>query len=100
MGAPWKTRQAGYSAHAIARMQQRGIREDAVDLLFRFGREEHDHHGGTIMYFDKVARARITREFGVEAVRTLGSRFRIYAVIGRSGDVVTVGHRHARIWRH
>ena len=100
MKAPWKSRQAGYSAHAVTRMQQRGIREDAVDLLFRYGREEHDHRGCTIVYFDKVARARIARECGRDAVRTLESRFRIYAVLGRSGELVTVGHRHARIWRH
>src|SRR5688500_5565540 len=43
-------------------MQQRGIREDAVDLLFRYGREEHDHRGGTIIYLDKAARRRMKRE--------------------------------------
>lgn len=122
MGVPWKTQQGGYSAHAAARMQQRGIREDVVDLLLRYGREEHDHRGGTIVYFDKVARARMARDphcplpalprrkgrvslFEIYAVlpRKRGRGLlnsRIYAVLGRSGEIVTVGHRYARIWRH
>ena len=138
MGVPWKTRQAGYSAHAVARMQQRGIREDAVDLLFRYGREEHDHRGRTIIYFDKAARRRMRREMGCphsspqssphpslptqageeidksppsRATGGIGKRpraqakegllnLRIYAVLGRSGDIVTVGHRYARIRRY
>ena len=130
MGIPWKTQQAGYSAHAVARMQQRGIREDAVDLLFRYGREEHDHRGRTIIYFDKAALRRMKREMccplagpppqareGISEgalpqlrkvfregpppqVRESFLNLRIYAVLGRSGDIVTVGHRYARIWRH
>lgn len=100
MKSAWKTRRDGLSAHARARMQQRGISTDTLDVLFRFGREAHDHHGGTIIYLDKPARARIAREFGAEAMRTLASGFRVYAVLGRWGEVVTVGHRHTRIRRH
>jgi hypothetical protein len=100
MATTWNTRRDGVSAHAAVRMQQRGIRADALDLLFRYGREEHDHRGGIVLYLDKPARARIARECGTAAIRSMGSRFRVYAVLGRSGDVVTVGHRYARIWRH
>ena len=100
MEAPWKTRKPGFSTHAVTRMQQRGIDVDAVDLLFRYGREQHDHHGGTILYFDRAARVRITREFDREALRALRSKLRIYAVLGHTGNVITVGHRHERIRRH
>ena len=138
VGDSSKTQQAGYSAHAAARMQQRGIREDLVDLLLRYGREEHDHRGGTIIYFDKVARARMARDAhrplpalpGKQRRASLSEIYaalprrqrkasllesyaalprqrgmgvlnsRIYAVLGRSGEIVTVGHRYARIWRH
>jgi hypothetical protein len=87
-------------------MQQRGIRPDAVDLLFRYGREAHDHRGRTIIYLDKAARRRMEREmhrprpgFPPQA-RESFLKLRIYAVLGRSGDIVTVGHRYARIRRH
>ena len=171
MGILWKVRQSGFSAHALTRMQQRGIREDAVDLLFRYGREEHDHRGRTIIYFDKKARRRMEREMGcphpgpppqagegmdkspppqagegMDKTRPQACKgidkslprrveqgtdkspppqagegtdkkggfhnrprpqanegslnLRIYAVLGRSGDIVTVGHRYARIRRH
>jgi hypothetical protein len=172
VGIPWKVRQSGFSAHALTRMQQRGIREEAVDMLFRYGREEHDHRGRTIIYFDKKARRRMEREMGCphpgpppqagegigksppskagkeidksprpqpcEGIETSLPRragqgtekspppqagegidkkggfhnrprpqanegllnLRIYAVLGRSGDIVTVGHRYARIRRH
>ena len=100
MRAPWKTRKPGFSVHAVTRMQQRGIGQDAVDLLFRYGREQHDHHGGTILFFDKAARERITREFDREALRALRSQLRIYAVLGHTGNVITVGHRQERIRRH
>ena len=130
MGVTWKVRQSGFSAHAVTRMQQRGIREDAVDLLFRYGREVYDHRGRTIIYFDKAARRRMKREMscphpgpppqareGIDEGALARARkarhtsphphakedflnLRIYAVLGRSGDIVTVGHRYARIRRH
>src|ERR1043166_8477096 len=99
MGAPWKTRTSGFSTHALTRMQQRGIGEGALDLLFRYGREQHDHHGGTILYFDKAARERITRELDREALVALRAQLRIYAVLGHTGNVITVGHRVERARR-
>jgi len=100
MAALWKSTAGSLSTHAAARMQQRGIGPDAVELLFRYGREQHDHHGGTILYFDKAARERLSRELDPEALRMLRAKLRIYAVLGHTGNVITVGHRHERIRRH
>lgn len=81
--------------HAQARMQQRGIRPDAVEVLLEYGREAFDHRGGTVLYFDKAARRRLAR--AVPGARNLERFLRCYAVLSNGGEVLTVGHRYRRI---
>lgn len=84
-----------FSFHARARMQQRGIREDALDLLLSYGREAHDHHGAVILYMDKAAQKRLEAASRAKSeVRRLAG---LYAVLSRHGQVITVGHRTRRI---
>ena len=53
------------TSHARARMQQRGIASDALDMLLSYGREAHDHHG--LLYsWTRKPRPRLC---GVEVVR-------------------------------
>jgi len=80
--------------HALARMQQRGIRPTDVECLLRFGRREHDHRGGRILYVDKHARRRISAFLGDRSAERLND---VYAVMANDGVVVTVGHRTQRI---
>lgn len=80
--------------HARARMQQRGIPREVLDQLLDFGSERHDHRGGTILVMDKAARRRL-RSAGARA--PLDRTRRAYAVVGRDGGVVTVGHRFKRL---
>jgi len=83
--------------HARARMQQRGIPRDVLDQLLTFGSERHDHRGGTILIMDKAARRRL-RTAGEAGARSCMDRLRrAYAVVGRDGGVVTVGHRFKRL---
>ena len=79
--------------HARARMRQRAIPPVVVEALLDFGCEEHDHHGGTILYFNKAARRRLERE-------RLDRALDAYAVVATTGEVITVGHRDRRIPRH
>jgi hypothetical protein len=73
--------------HARTRMRQRGIPAAVVADLLAYGRSEHDHRGGTIVYFDREARAYARRSS------------RAYLVLANDGTVVTVGHRYRRIAR-
>lgn len=73
--------------HARARMRQRGIPDAVVADLLAYGRAEHDHRGGTIVYFDREARAYARRSS------------RAYLVLAGDGSVITVGHRYRRISR-
>jgi hypothetical protein len=81
------------TAHARARMQQRGISPDALELLLDFGRETHDHRGCRIVRFDKRSRRHALRALGPERCRQLERCFNAYAVVAEDDAVVTVGHR-------
>ena len=87
--------EAAVTRHAQARMQQRGIRADAVEALLEYGREAFDHRGGVVLYFDKAARRRLAR--AAREVKDLEKLARCYAVISTDGAVLTVGHRYRRI---
>ena len=76
-----------FTDHARARMRQRGITDAVVGDLLAYGRTEHDHRGGTIVYFDREARAYTRRSS------------RAYLVLASDGSIVIVGHRYRRITR-
>ena len=87
------------SPHARVRMQQRGIRRQALDALLDFGAVRHVHSAGReIVFFDKKARARLVRSSpeGARAVERLKGA---YAIVDGTGVVITVGHRFRRIPR-
>lgn len=83
--------------HARARMRQRAIPPLAVEALLAYGRGEHDHRGGTILFFDRAARRRLERE---RLDRALEHCLDAYAVVAGTGEIITVGHRDRRIRRH
>jgi hypothetical protein len=85
--------------HARARMQQRGIRAAAVEALLDYGRVAHVHDGRELFFFDKAARARLTKADHPAAARVAEKLRRTYAVLGSDGMVITVGHRYRRIPR-
>lgn len=77
------------TAHARARMQQRGIAPEALEELLDLGREAFDHRGHAIIVY-----------FGADERRRLGRRrARLYAVLSADGQVITVGWRRRRIAR-
>ena len=82
--------------HARVRMQQRGIRREALDALLEHGAERHVHMDGReIVFLDKRARARLAR-YSPSGTERLKSTF---AIVGPNGMVITVGHRFRRIRR-
>jgi len=86
------------SPHAQARMQQRAISAEALERLLDFGTVRHLARDKDIVFFDKKAKKRLAnadRELAREADRLV----RTYAVLGRNGIVITVGHRYRRIRR-
>jgi hypothetical protein len=84
--------------HAAARMQQRGIRSQALEVLLDYGRIAHDHRGAEIVFFDKKARSRLAKA-NASAAKETERLSRTYAILGADGAVITVGHRYRRILR-
>lgn len=86
--------------HAACRMQQRGIKSEAIEILCTWGAREYDHHGATVLYFDKSARQRARKEYGRDQYNRIEGQLDIYAVLANDGSIVTIGHRTKRINRH
>jgi len=89
----------GITSHAAARMQQRGIPEPVVELLLACGDSMHDHRGAEIFFFGKSARRRLQRQRVDAVFRGFERYLRTYAVLGRDGSVLTVGHRRKHLRR-
>ncbi len=85
--------------HASARMRQRGIPPFALECLLDFGRAVHDHRGAELILFDKRARQACQRRLDPTTYRRLERHFRVYAVRGPDGALVTVGHRFQHLSR-
>lgn len=85
------------TAHARARMQQRGIRSDVVEALLAFGSERHLRgQRCDIVFFDKKAKRRLAKSVS-GAAREAEKFIRTYAIVGSDGAVITVGHRYRRV---
>lgn len=80
--------------HAEIRCQQRGIPLDLVDLLFEYGEERHVGRGATLLSFPKHSRERLRKNLSRKRFAAVSSRLNVYAVLGGSGHVMTVGHRY------
>lgn len=91
---------ASLTHHAAKRMQQRGIPEKVLPLLFEFGEEEYDHHGTRTVYLNKKSRERIRKVTGQDEFKRIQGALDVYAVLDENDQVLTIGHRTHRINRH
>lgn len=86
--------------HARQRLQQRAIPEPVIASLLAFGKEEYDHHGSALYYFDHRAKERLRNAVGKDAYRRMESKLDAYVVVASDGSVITAGHRTRRMNRH
>ena len=85
------------TAHARARMQQRGIRPGVLEALLDFGSERYLRgQDCDIVFFDKKAKRRLAKSAS-DAARDTEKLIRTYAILGSDGAVVTVGHCFRRV---
>ena len=83
--------------HAQKRAQQRGIPPLIDELLDRYGREQHDGHGGVILFFDKNSIRSMERDMGRKPVSRLAEWLRAYKVVTTSFErTLTTGKHYAR----
>jgi len=82
--------------HAHERMQQRAIPPLVLDLLYRFGREQHQN-GGTVLFFDQHSRRKALSALK-DALQRFDKVSNTYVITAASdGRAITVGHRTKRI---
>lgn len=78
--------------HAKQRMQQRAIHPLMIELLYLYGREQHQN-GSTILFLDKHARKK-ARQALADVKQRFDKLSDTYLVEADSdGSVITVGHR-------
>lgn len=86
--------------HASIRAQQRGIPPLIDQMLDLFGHEQHDGHGGVIVYFNKHSIQHLERQFGKVLARQVSEWRNAYKVVATcDGGVITIGHRYKRVKR-
>ena len=66
--------QLGITDHARARIQQRGINEDILPILLKYGKKTYDSHGGMVVFLNKSGRERIERECDRDVLRKIRDR--------------------------
>ena len=81
-----------FTDHARTRMQQRGIRLQAIEALLDHGHARHLHSKGRVLVF-------FDRKSASAAAQAADKLRRTYAILGSDGTVITVGHRYRRIPR-
>ena len=87
-----------YTAHAIARMQQRAIPSSVVNLLLDYGERAPAGRSGEIFYFGKRGRRRVLHSKRQDVSRRLEGHWHDYVVVA-DGQVVPGGKRYRRIRR-
>ncbi len=84
--------------HAQKRAQQRGIPPLIDELLDLYGREQHDGHGGVVLFFDKQSVRAMERDMGRKPVSRLAEWLRAYKVVTSSfEDTITTGKLFRRV---
>lgn len=78
--------------HATARMRQRGINEEVVELIETFGVPEHDHHGGIRIMIPKKRIMDLIRK--QPTIKSLLEKAKgVYLVIAADASaVITASH--------
>ena len=84
-----------YTAHAIARCQQRSISTEAVDALMAYG-EIKRHKGADVYYLNKNSRARAAKALGGRYL-AIEKALNSYVVVADDGAIITAAKRRQRL---
>lgn len=84
--------------HAEVRCNQRGIQQDVVDAILKFGRE-HERNGAFVLFMDKAAHAKARKVLGKQYAR-IADRLNVYLIVGDDGSIVTAAQRMSRLKYH
>jgi hypothetical protein len=86
------------TSHAAARMQQRAIPPEAIDMLLEFGTPVRCH-GADSFAFDHAARRRVAHALDKRTLRRSERYLNAYAVVADNGSLITAAWRTKRLRR-
>jgi len=85
-----------FTKHAESRMQQRGINERAINLLFEFGATMF-HRGAEVFYFNEKSLKKLNKS--QKCKPQLFEKVKDNYLVFGNGCIVTVGHHFSRFRR-
>ncbi len=82
--------------HAEARIRQRGIRSQVMDILLTYGASKI-RHGAEIIFMDQASRRKAREALGRIAYAQLERALGTYLVLADDGTVLTCAHRRGKL---
>jgi len=76
--------------HAKLRQQQRGIKDEVVDLLFQYGKMKFQNDGTRVLFFPRKAKSAMEGDH--LKIKNLKNTFAI--LCAEENRVITIGHRY------
>ena len=81
-----------FTKHAARRCQQRGIRQEAIYVVAKYGKPRYSN-GGVTIAMDKAARREAKKEMGGREFKRVAENLGIYVILSLDmGTVLTVAH--------
>lgn len=86
------------TTHAVARLSQRAIPPQVIDLLMDYGTSIRNN-GADRVFLDKSGRRRAERSLPKDELAVLNRWSKVYLVVSDEGAIVTASHRRGRFRR-
>jgi diphthamide synthase subunit DPH2 len=76
--------------HAKLRQQQRGIKDETVDLLFHYGKMKFQNDGTRVLFFPRKIKSEMEKEhLKIKNIKN------VFAILCAGEDrIITIGHRY------
>ena len=82
--------------HAETRQQQRGIKNETVDLLLQYGKKTYKNNGTAVLCFPRCIQTKLVQER-----KDIKNLISAYALITTNENrIITVGHRYKKSLTH
>ena len=82
--------------HAETRQQQRGIKNETVDLLLQYGKKTYRNNGTAVLCFPRNIQTKLEQEH--KGIKNLKSAYAL--ITTNEKRIITVGHRYKKSLTH
>ena len=82
--------------HAETRQQQRGIKNETVDLLLQYGKKTYRNNGTAVLCFPRNIQTKLEQEH--KGIKNLKSAYTL--ITTNENRIITVGHRYKKSLTH